>query len=93
VFLKSGREDSAAVTRLESNERWQANARKETTLSDQENPKQDEEQEDVEGHKLNVRPIVEPDVEGHKLTEGEEEGDEDVEAHRYNTRPVNRPAV
>jgi hypothetical protein len=92
VFLKSEREDSPAVARLESNERWQANARKETTLSDQENPKQDEEQEDVEAHKTSVmRPTTaEPDVEGHKLAEGEDEGDDDVEAHRSN---VNRPSL
>ena len=89
VFLKSGREDFRAADRLESNERWQATVRKEKPLSDQDNLKQDEEQEDVEAHRGVSRPSVsEPDVEGHKLAEGEDEGEDDVEAHKYVTRPA-----
>ena len=89
--MKAAREDFGAAARLESIERWQASVRKETTLSDQENLKQDEEQEDVEAHRGVNRPttIGEPDVEGHKLAEGEDEGDDDVEAHRVRAdRPI-----
>ena len=63
--------------------------RKETTLSDQENLKQDEEQEEVEAHKIHLNTDDEADVEGHKLhLKNEDEDGDDVEAHRST---VSRP--